>query len=108
MPVVAKTTDSSPGIVYRTVCQNPGCGHSFDIRITPKDVGLLSGTMPCPRCRRHGGALKPAGRLGDKLFAAKLVFRTIGTDSGARAPGEEDLLSDISGSTYSTSADQES
>ncbi len=91
-------SDELPGIVYRTTCQNPGCGHSFDLRITPKNAGLLSGTMPCPRCRRHGGILKPSGRLGDKLFAAKLTFRSVGIDY--RAPGEEDLLSDIGGSTY--------
>jgi len=42
--------------------------------------------------------LKPSGRLGDKLFAAKLTFRSVGVDY--RVPGEEDLLSDIGGSTY--------
>jgi hypothetical protein len=95
---VAPNSDKLPGIVYRTTCQNPGCGHSFDLRITPKNAGLLSGTMPCPRCRRHGGILKPSGRLGDKLFAAKLTYRSVGVDY--RVPGEEDLLSDIGGSTY--------
>jgi hypothetical protein len=91
-------SNSVPGIVYRTMCQNPGCGHTFDLTITPKNASLLSGTMHCPRCRRHGGMLKPAGRLGDKLFAAKLMFKSVGVDY--RSPGEQDLLSDISGSTY--------
>lgn len=71
-------TKAQGGIVYRTVCQNPGCGHSFDLRITPANAGLLSGTMPCPRCHRRGGMLKSLGRLGDKRFAAKLVFRLTG------------------------------
>jgi hypothetical protein len=79
----------SEGVVYRTVCQNPGCGFTFDLNITPKNAGLLSGTMPCPRCRRHGGMLKPQGRLGNKLFAAKLVFRMTGVASNH---GEEDDL----------------
>ena len=84
----------SPGVVYRTTCENPGCGHTFDLRITAKEAGLLAGTMPCPRCRRHGGMLKRLGRLDNRLFVAKLVYRTIG--SGTTAPGEEgDLLSDI-------------
>ena len=87
-----------PGIVYRTACQNPGCGHTFDLRITPENATLLSGTMACPRCRRHGGILKPAGRLGDKLFAAKLTYKLVGVDY--RSPDERDLLSDIAGSTY--------
>jgi hypothetical protein len=69
---------SEGGVVYRTVCQNPGCGHTFDLKVTPANASLLSGTMACPRCRRHGGMLKPQGRLGNKLFSAKLVFRLTG------------------------------
>jgi len=69
---------SEGGVVYRTACQNPGCGHKFDLRVTPGNASLLSGTMACPRCRRHGGMLKPQGRLGNKLFSAKLVFRVTG------------------------------
>ena len=70
---------SKGGVVYRTTCHNPGCGFSFDLRITPETVSLLSGPIACPRCRRHGGSLKPQGRIGDKLFAAKLTFRAMGT-----------------------------
>jgi hypothetical protein len=69
---------SEGGVVYRTSCQNPGCGHTFELRVTPANASLLSGTMVCPRCRRHGGMLKPQGRLGNKLFSAKLVFRMTG------------------------------
>lgn len=69
---------SSQGVVYRTVCQNPGCGFKFDLRITPENAGLLSGSLACPHCRRHGGQLKSQGRIGDKLFAAKLLFRPTG------------------------------
>jgi hypothetical protein len=84
----------APGVVYRTTCENPGCGHTFDLRITAKEAGLLGGTMACPRCRRHGGMLKRLGRLDDRLFVAKLVFRMIG--AGASTSGDEgDLLSDI-------------
>lgn len=67
------------GVVYRTTCHNPGCGFTFDLRITPETVSMLSGPIACPRCRRHGGSLKPQGRVGDKLFAAKLTFRPMGT-----------------------------
>ena len=83
---------SEGGVVYRTTCQNPGCGHTFELRVTPANASLLSGTMPCPRCRRHGGMLKPQGRLGNKLFSAKLVFRLTGV--GPRL--DEDELSDAS------------
>jgi hypothetical protein len=84
-----------PGIVYRIACQNAGCGHTFDLRITAKEAGMLAGTIACPRCRRHGGMLKPAGRLGDKVFSAKLAFKLTGV--GPTLPDEEgDLLTDIS------------
>ena len=80
-----------PGIVYRTVCQNPGCGASFDLRITPQNASLLSGTMACPRCHRRGGMLKPQGRLGSKLFAAMLLYRATGVAS-TRGDEEEPLF----------------
>ncbi|HKD68205.1 MAG TPA: hypothetical protein VKB84_15275 [Candidatus Binataceae bacterium] len=85
---------ASPGVVYRTTCENPGCGHTFDLRITAKEAGLLAGTMACPRCRRHGGMLKRMGRLDDRLFVAKLVYKMIGV--GASSSSDDgDLLSDI-------------
>lgn len=68
----------TPGIVYRTICQNPGCGFKFDLRITPENARLLSGSMACPHCKRHGGQLKSQGRISEKLFAAKLLFRRTG------------------------------
>jgi hypothetical protein len=74
----SRKSKSEGGVVYRTACQNPGCGHTFDLRVTPENASLLSGTMPCPHCRRHGGMLKPQGRLGNKLFSAMLVFRLTG------------------------------
>jgi hypothetical protein len=83
-------TTTGRGIVYRTTCQNPGCGVTFDLRITAENAGLLSGSMACPRCRRHGGFLKPQGRIGDKLFAAKLLFRLTGV--GPTARDDEDLF----------------
>ncbi len=85
-----KNNYSDDGVVYRTACQNPGCGHTFDLRVTPANAGLLSGTVACPRCRRHGGMLKPQGRLGNKTFSAKLVFRLMGV--GPRI--DEDELSE--------------
>lgn len=87
----------TPGVVYRTVCQNPGCGATFDLRITPENASMLSGTIACPRCRRHGGMLKPQGRLGNKLFAAKLLFRMTNT---AYDRSEEDEPSSDSGRRY--------
>lgn len=91
--------DEGPGVVYRTVCQNPGCGNSFDLKITPKNAGLLSGTLACPRCRRHGGMLKPIGRLGDKLYSAKLMFKAANVAYVSHGD-EEDLLSEMNGSGY--------
>ena len=69
-----EATKSERGIVYRTVCRNPGCGFEFDLRITPDNASLLGGSMACPHCKRHGGQLKSQGRIGAKLFAAKLLF----------------------------------
>lgn len=100
MPTSARSSNFA-GIVYHTVCQNPGCSHTFDLTITAKDAGLLGGTMTCPRCKRHGGMLKSAGRIGDKLFAAKLVFKSIGTGPGAGASSEDgDLVSELFGQAY--------
>lgn len=97
----AHTDPVAEGIIYRTICQNPGCGHTFSLRITPKDLGLLSGTMACPRCHRRGGMLKRTGRLADKLFAAKLIFREIGVGPASSGSSEEgDLVSDIMGSGF--------
>ena len=75
--VESRTTDNR-GIVYRTVCRNPGCGFRFDLRVTPDNASLLGGSMTCPHCKRHGGQLKSQGRIGKQLFAAKLLFRPIG------------------------------
>lgn len=85
------------GIIYRTVCQNPGCAHMFDLHITPQTASMLSGTVACPRCRRHGGMLKPQGRIGDKLFAAKLVYRLTGV---APRPDEDDVYAETAELRY--------
>ena len=85
-------TTSHDGIVYRTVCQNPGCGHTFDLRITAANAGVLGGTMPCPRCHRRGGMLKSQGRIGNRLLAAKLVFRLTGV---APLPDEDERLAKV-------------
>jgi hypothetical protein len=82
-------TTTSQGIVYRTICQNPGCGFKFDLRVTPENASLLSGTMACPHCKRHGGQLKSQGRISDKLFAAKLLFRPMGI--GPSRGDEDDM-----------------
>jgi len=68
-------TTGNQGVVYRTVCQNPGCGFKFDLSITPRNASLLGGSIACPHCKRHGGQLKSQGRISEKLFAAKLLFR---------------------------------
>jgi hypothetical protein len=47
--------------------------------------------------------LKPAGRIGDKVFAAKLVFKAVGVSSSlaSSVPTEEgDLVSDMMGSGF--------
>jgi hypothetical protein len=84
-------TAERPGVVYRIVCQNQGCGATFDLRITPQNASLLSGTMACPGCRRHGGMLKPQGRLGNKLLAAKLLYQATGVAS-TQADEDEPLF----------------
>jgi hypothetical protein len=71
-------TNGNQGIVYRTVCQNPGCGFKFDLGITPENASLLSGPTACPHCKRNGGQLKSQGRISEKVFAAKLLFRATG------------------------------
>jgi len=91
--------DEAPGVVYRTVCQNPGCGNTFDLKITPKNAGLLSGTLPCPRCKRHGGMLKPTGRLGDKLYSAKLLFKAANIAYVSHHE-EDDLVSEMGNTDY--------
>jgi hypothetical protein len=87
-----RKTTNHDGIVYRTVCQNPGCGHTFDLRITAANASILGGTMPCPRCHRRGGMLKSQGRIGNKLLAAKLVFRLTGV---APLPDEDERLAKV-------------
>jgi hypothetical protein len=47
--------------------------------------------MACPRCRRHGGYLKSQGRIGEKLFAAKLMFRLTGVAAPAYHEDEDGL-----------------
>ena len=93
----SRETRQMGGIVYRTTCQNPGCNHSFDLRITPENASVLSGTLACPRCRRHGGMLKPQGRIGAKLFAAKLVYRLTGI---APRPDDEDVYAEATEIRY--------
>jgi len=84
----SKTT-GSPGVIYRTICQNPGCVFKFDLKIPPQNAGLLSGTMACAHCKRNGGQLKSQGRISDKLFAAKLLFRPTGVGP---TRGDEDEM----------------
>ncbi len=88
--------DNGVGVVYRTVCQNPGCGYTFDLRITPETTRLLSAPIACPRCRRHGGLLKSQGRIGDKLFAAKLIFKLTGVEGRL----EDEDVTESAGSRY--------
>ncbi len=94
---IMNSKNSQPGVVYRTVCQNPGCEHTFDLQITPQTASLLSGPIACPRCRRHGGMLKSQGRIGDKLFGAKLVYRLTGI---APRPDDEDAYTDATEMRY--------
>jgi hypothetical protein len=58
---------------------------------------MLSGTIACPRCRRHGGMLKPQGRLANKLFSAKLIFRLTGV---APRADEDDALAEAAELRY--------
>lgn len=93
------TSSNARGVVYRTTCQNPGCGFTFDLRITSENASLLGGSMPCPRCRRHGGFLKPQGRIGEKLIAAKLLFRLTGV--GPTRSDDDDPFGEGRGSGFS-------
>jgi hypothetical protein len=78
--IESRTTDNQ-GIVYRTICRNPGCGFRFDLKITLDNASLLGGSMTCPHCKRHGGQLRSQGRIGGQLFAAKLLFRPTGVEA---------------------------
>jgi hypothetical protein len=95
--VTSAKKSQQPGVVYRTVCQNPGCGHTFNLQITPQNASMLSGPIACPRCRRHGGMLKSQGRIGDKLFGAKLIYKLTGV---APRPDEEDAYTDATELRY--------
>lgn len=81
-------TTVSHAIAYRTICQNRGCGFKFDLSITPENTRLLSGSLACPHCNRHGGQLKSQGRISEKLFATKLSFRSTGVGP-ARSDDDE-------------------
>ena len=76
------------GITYRVRCQNPGCRHTFTLRVTAKEVGLLSSHIVCPHCRRPGGLLRRNGGLGAKVFSADLTFKRTG-QSEVRAEERE-------------------
>lgn len=76
-------TNGNRGIVYRTVCRNPGCGFKFDLRITPDNARLLSAAVACPHCKRPGGQLRSRGRISENIFAAKLFFRPNGVGPDA-------------------------
>jgi hypothetical protein len=76
------------GITYRVRCQNPGCHHTFTLRVTPKEVGLLSSHIVCHRCRRPGGLLTRNRRLGDKVFSADLTFKRTGLSEVRREERE--------------------
>ena len=89
-----RSPQNAPRLVYRIDCQNPGCRCKFDLSITPLNASLLSGTLTCPRCHRRGGILKPCGRLGARLFAAKLVFRTANI-ADPRQSDEDDVLAEM-------------
>ena len=79
MPSVSKQRQSlmqnDLGVIYRTVCQNPGCGHAFDLNITSSNLSLLSTLIACPRCRRPGGQLKSEHKLGRRVFQSRLIFQ---------------------------------
>ena len=83
----SRTIDNA-AIVYRTVCTNRGCEFKFDLRITPENVNVLAGLIACPHCKRHGGQLKSQGRIGEKIFSAKLFFGPTGI---ARTDNDDEL-----------------
>jgi hypothetical protein len=70
-----KSPESGSSVVFKTICENPGCGNTFELKIMPSHVGVLAGGVSCSRCRRPAGSLKICGRLAAGIFAAKLVFR---------------------------------
>jgi hypothetical protein len=86
-----RRSNASPaggGVIYKTVCENPGCGFGFDLRINRTNIGLLGRHLACPRCRRPGGSLKRDQRLGDRLFSSRLQFRNPRAERGLDAESE--------------------
>jgi hypothetical protein len=71
------STTTQGKVIYRTVCQNPGCGHAFDLSITRSNLGVLSSRMACPGCHRPGGVLKCEQRLAQGIFLSRLMFHRI-------------------------------
>jgi hypothetical protein len=70
-----KSSEPVGSVVFQTICQNPGCGNTFELRIMPRNTGVLASAVSCSHCRRPAGSLKTCGRLAPGVFAAKLVFR---------------------------------
>jgi hypothetical protein len=66
-----------PSIIYRTRCENPGCGFDFNLTIGRANVGLLCRRLACPGCGRPGGLLKRVQRIADRIFSARLQFRGV-------------------------------
>jgi len=66
-----------PLVIYKTRCENPGCGFDFNLRIGHANVGLLCRRLACPRCGRPGGLLKRVQRIADRIFSARLQFRQL-------------------------------
>jgi hypothetical protein len=97
LPRHEEETRNAPKLVYRVDCRNPGCGCQFEVTITPRNASLLSGTFTCPRCNRHGGILRPFGKLGERLFAAKLVFKAANLADAPRYE-EDDVFSEVANS----------
>jgi hypothetical protein len=68
-------------VVYRTRCGNLGCGHSWDITVTAKDLSPLSARLGCPRCSRRGGRLRAERRLRSNsrttYYQATLMFPAV-------------------------------
>ena len=78
----SKRIISNQEVVYETVCENPGCGFWFELKINRANIGLLGRRLACPRCRRTGGLLKREQRLGARTFSSRLQFRESRSDRG--------------------------
>jgi hypothetical protein len=77
-------TTGDQGIVYLAVCQNPGCGFNFDLRITPENAKLSQRFDAMSALQRHVTNSNPRAHQRKALRRQAIVPPDGGWASAAR------------------------